>query len=238
MQEQFKFRGDTTMSITMIEQSTANSLAEKVKAALQCVLAGEGTLPNDILTMEGMSGRKYRQFINKLVSLLDDARYLEVGSWAGSTLCSAVHDNAVSAMAIDNWSLFGGPYKQFYSILARFKTPDAKLSFLEEDFRNVDFTTIGKFNVYLFDGPHTTKDQYDGVTLAQPALDDHFVLIVDDWNWQQVRDGTMKAIRDCNITIEFAAEIRSSLDNTQPPVRGQHSDWHNGYFISALSRHG
>jgi hypothetical protein len=44
--------------------------------------------------------------------------------------------------------------------------------FIEDDFRKINYTDIGKFNVYLFDGPHDEEDQYDGIALAQPALDD------------------------------------------------------------------
>ena len=67
---------------------------------------------------------------------------------------------------------------------------------LTADFRAVDFNGLGRFNVYLFDGPHERDDQYDGVKLAQPALDEEFVLIVDDWNWPAVRAGTLDAVRD------------------------------------------
>jgi hypothetical protein len=224
------------MHVTTIDQSTTNPLAEKVKTALQSAMAGEGKLPADILNMEGMSGQKYRLFINNLISSLDDARYLEVGSWAGSTLCSAIHDNAVRALAIDNWSGFGGPAVEFYGNLARFRTPKAKVSFLEEDYRKVNFAAIGKFNVYLFDGPHTLKDQHDGIIFAQPALEDQFILIVDDWNWEKVRSGTMDAIRDAHLQLEFSAEIRSSLDDTHPPIKGLISDWHNGYLVAAVSK--
>ncbi len=73
---------------------------------------------------------------------------------------------------------------------------------MESDFRAVDFGSLGRFNVYLFDGPHTDKDQHDGVILALPALDDQFVLIVDDWNWQPVRDGTMSAIRAADLRVD------------------------------------
>ena len=31
-------------------------------------------------------------------------------------------------------------------------------------------------------------------------------------------------------------EVRTSLDNTQPETRNQHSDWHNGYFIAAARK--
>jgi hypothetical protein len=69
-----------------------------------------------IYSIDGMSGTKYRFFINSLVRGLPDARYLEVGSWAGSTLCSAIHGNKVLAVAIDNWSEFGGPRDAFNEV--------------------------------------------------------------------------------------------------------------------------
>jgi hypothetical protein len=87
-------------------------------------------------------------------------------------------------LAIDNWTEFNGPFDRFFSNLTRFKRRNARVSFLETDFRKVEFTSIGKFNVSLFDGPHDAKDQRDGVILAQPALDDQFIMIVDDWNWR------------------------------------------------------
>src|SRR4051812_15784525 len=98
-----------------------------------------------------MSGRKYRTFINNLIGALPDARYLEIGVWMGSTLCSAIYMNKVRALAIDNWSQFGGPAARFFSNLATYKG-DASVSFLDTDFRAIDFSTVGKFNVYLFDG--------------------------------------------------------------------------------------
>jgi hypothetical protein len=62
--------------VTTIEAGTANSLVGKVKIALQHAIAGEGKLPGAILSMAGMSGRKYRIFINTFVGSLDNARYL------------------------------------------------------------------------------------------------------------------------------------------------------------------
>ncbi|MDX2221191.1 MAG: class I SAM-dependent methyltransferase [Rhodospirillaceae bacterium] len=186
--------------------------------------------------IDGMSGKKYRHFINALIRSLDDARYLEVGSWAGSTLCSAIHHNAVRAVAIDNWSEFGGPKDVFQAHLKLFATPAAKVTFIESDFRTVNYRDIGAFNVYLFDGPHEAKDQYDGLALALPALDNQFVFIVDDWNWERVRAGTTSAIKKCGLQVLYAAEIKTTADNTHPLFAGKHSDWHNGYFISVLAK--
>ena len=64
-----------------------------------------------------MSGRRYRLFVNAFLSGLQDARYLEIGAWAGSTFCSAIYGHAVRAVAIDDWSEFGGLRETFFANL-------------------------------------------------------------------------------------------------------------------------
>jgi hypothetical protein len=92
--------------------------------------------------------------------------------------------------------------------------------------------------VYLFDGPHAEQDQYDGIRLVEAALDDEFVLIVDDWNWLRVRKGALRAINDLKMSVLFALEIRTSLDDSHGSTSGPRSDWHNGYFIGVLTKSG
>jgi hypothetical protein len=222
--------------ITQMETRTSTLLVGAVRRALNRAVEGESRIDPEVLGIGGFSGRKYRMFINNLIASLPDARYLEVGSWAGSTLCAAISGNAVEALAIDNWSQFEGPAATFLQHLARFKGK-ARVSFLERDFRAVNYGAVGKFNVYLFDGPHEFRDQYDGVMLAQPALDDSHVLVVDDWNWPQVRAATKKGFADADLRVDFLAEIRTSLDDQHaPPPAGGESDWHNGYMIAVLSK--
>jgi hypothetical protein len=223
-------------NITEITANPSSAIVARVRDSFHRALAGKSDLDPRILSIEGMSGKKYRHFINNLVRFLGDARYLEVGTWAGSTLCSAINQNSVRATAIDNWSQFGGPKARFLENLATFRTPQAYVNVIEDDFRSVDFSSIGKFDIYLFDGPHEYQDQHDGLRLALPALESTFVFIVDDWNWEQVRQGTLDAIAAIGVCLDYALEIRTTLDGSHPALAAQHSDWHNGYFISVLSR--
>jgi hypothetical protein len=206
----------------------------------RAILKADFESDDGIYGIIGMSGKKYRLFINSLIHVLPNARYLEVGSWGGSTLCSAIHNNNVWAVAIDNWSQFGGPKDVFVRNVKAFRTPGAEVIFIEADFRKVDYTRMQRgFNVYLFDGPHTAQDQYDGLAMALPCLDKQFIFIVDDWNWASVRAGTMDAIANCGLNVLYSAEIRTSLDNTQPEKVAQKqrlTNWHNGYFISVLQQ--
>jgi glycosyltransferase involved in cell wall biosynthesis len=222
--------------ITVSGAAADHPLATKVKKAFDDALAGHGKLDRRMLAFRGASGRKYRLFANSLIGSLDDARYLEIGSYTGSTLCTTIADNKVKALVIDNWSLFGGPVKEFMHNVAKHRGPEAKVSILESDFREVDYAHIGKFNVYLFDGPHSERDHYDALNLALPALDDSFVLLIDDWDWTQVRSGTEWAIKDNGLTKDLWIEVRTTMNGTTPEIGAEKSDWHNGYLIAVLSK--
>ena len=69
-------------------------------------------ITSDIIAMEGMSGTKTRHFYNNLLNT-EDARYLEIGTWKGSSVCSAMCANKAIVICIDNWSEFGGPKSEF-----------------------------------------------------------------------------------------------------------------------------
>lgn len=222
--------------VTENDNGESTFLTEAVHKAFERAMKRNGKVIEAILHMPGMSGQKYRYFINNLIESLPDARYLEVGSWAGSTMCSAIYANKVRAFAIDNWSEFGGPSGHFLKHVGACMTPHVQFNMLCEDFRKVDYNTLGKFNVYLFDGPHEEKDQYDGVVAGLPAVDDEYVFIVDDWNWDRVRDGTLNAIKDQNLEILYSIEVRTTLNNSHPDVAMEKSEWHNGYFISVLRK--
>lgn len=192
--------------------------------------------PTEIRAIKGMSGQKYRLFVNLLVGSYRDARYLEVGSSTGSTATAALHGNCAKALCIDNWSQFGSPRSAFFANIEKVRSPAIDLSFLEEDFRSVRYDEIGTFNIYFFDGPHEEKDHYDGIVLPQPALAGSYVLIVDDWNWRQVRIGTLRGLRDSECRIDCSIEIRTTLNNSHAVVSGKDSDWHNGSFIGLIRK--
>ena len=114
---------------------------------------------------------------------------------------------------IDNWSEFGGPRDEFMANTANITS---RLRVIEEDFRSVDYASLGKFNVYLFDGPHAEEDHRDGIVCALPALAERLLLIVDDWNWLDIRLGTMRGLISSQLKIEAAIEIRTTMDDTHP----------------------
>jgi hypothetical protein len=209
-----------------------------VMTAMQVAINGETPLPREVLSMQGMSGWRYRIFINELVRQVANPAYLEVGSWAGSTLCSAIYGNTLSAMAIDNWSEFGGPSQIFFTQVSKYVSSNIRLSILNSDFRQVRWDAIGKYNIYLFDGPHSIEDQCDGIVIAMPALTDSFIVIVDDWNYEHIRNGTYEALNKVSANCDLRIEIRTTLNGEQPTINMEKSEWHDGYFIAVCRKNG
>jgi hypothetical protein len=224
--------------ISLRSRVSEPTLFEHVRPAFTEARGGISKLDPTVLDMPGMSGRLYRMFVNNLIRRLHEPRYLEVGAWAGSTLCAAINSNMVNATVIDDWSEFGGPREAFLTNVARFATPGASVQLFEGDFRHMDFAQLKPCDVYLFDGPHEEQDHYDGIAMALSALKQNFVLIVDDWNCQRVRDGTWRALHALHLDVQHTIEVRTTDDGTVPDVTHQHSDWHNGYFIGVLRKAG
>jgi hypothetical protein len=205
-----------------------------MKKALNQAIANIGGPTDLVRAIDGLSGQKYRTFINNLVKYHPDPRYLEIGSYTGSTATAAISGNVVKVTCIDNWSELGGPKATFFANIEAARSPGLDFRFIESDFGGVDYASLGRFNIYLFDGPHEEQDQYDGIMIVRPALDQPFVLIVDDWNYSQVRIGTLRAIRDAGYSLVSSVEIRTTHDGSHPSVYGKNSDWHNGYFIAVV----
>ena len=204
-------------------------------AAMEYAFAHPSDLPRQVTDIEGMSGRRYRRTINSLVNSTPDARYLEIGSWTGSTAVAAMYGNAVAATCIDDWSYFGGR-DAFNANVSSILTPRIDFRMIEKNFRAVAYDAIGKFNVYLFDGPHEEQDHYDGLAMVWPALDETFTLIVDDWNWSGVRTGTLRALKDAGASISSSVAVRTTLNDAHPCRGGKDSEWHNGCFFAVVER--
>jgi hypothetical protein len=231
-----KVGGDAPAIVTSGDFGTCEGRA--LKQALKAAIEGHSKLPVAIRAIKGMSGQRYRTLINTLIETLDRPHYLEIGSWLGSTAAAALYGNSVQAVCIDNWSEFSGTKAQFLENIKRAKSTETELRLIEADFRNIDFARLGRFNAYLFDGPHSEVDHRDAILFVQPCLEERFVLIVDDWNWRAVRVGTMKGLLAAKCRVESSIQVRTTSDDTHPSLAFEASEWHNGYFIAVIRQNG
>ena len=188
-------------------------------------------ITNDIINMEGMSGTKTRHFYNNLLNT-EDARYLEIGTWKGSSVCSAMCNNKAKVVCIDNWSKFDGPKSEFLVNFEKFKgLNDA--TFIENDCYKIDISLLPKFNIFMYDGNHTIESHYNALLYYYNCLDDIFIFIVDDWNFQDVRDGTKSSIQKLNLKVLYEKEIRLTYDNSYTSAK---DTWWNGIYVAILQK--
>jgi hypothetical protein len=180
--------------------------------------------------MEGMTGTKTRHFYNNLLEM-QDARYLEIGTWKGSSVCSAMCNNKAKILCIDNWSEFGGPKSEFLVNFEKFKGEN-DATFIENDCYKVDVSMLPKFNIYMYDGNHSIESHYNALLHYYNCLDEIFIYIVDDWDWKDVRDGTISSIQKLNLKVLYEQEIRISSGGTHT----ENETWWNGIYVAILQK--
>lgn len=191
----------------------------------------KSSITSDIIKMDGMSGTKTRHFYNNLLSL-DDSRYLEIGTWKGSSVCSAMCGNSASVVCIDNWSQFNGPKNDFLNNFNAFKGAN-NAKYIEADCYNVDVSELPKFNIYMYDGEHSAENHYKALIHYYDSLDDVFIFVVDDWNLDKVRDGTMASIKKLQLNILFEKEIILSKNGA---ITNDTQGWWNGIYFVILQK--
>jgi hypothetical protein len=168
-----------------------------------------------ILDIDGMSTNKIRHLFNNLCSM-PNTKYLEVGSWKGSTLCSALSNNRLDkAVAYENFAEFtDNSHQNGKSIknhllenISTFKG-DNTVEVRQEDY----FSSVlpnEKFNIYFYDGAHNFQTQYHQIGKAKSILDKYSIHIIDDWFCEvsKTKFATQKAFQDYNFYIHFFAEL-------------------------------
>jgi hypothetical protein len=192
-------------------------------------------LQRSVAAIDGMSSVRIQDLLNRIIrSCNGRARYLEVGAWKGSTFFAAICDNEYEiAVAVDNFSQFEGRYarQDFYANYARYNTVNTV--FLEGDFFTPHIKNMlsvkAPFNVFFYDGEHSEENQRRAITESLPLLGDRFILIVDDWNWPEVRKGTMVGIEMSGLTIEDMHEEITGFN-------GVRETWWNGIAVMGVRK--
>lgn len=113
-----------------------NKYKNHIEVSIKNADLGISKITDDIIKMDGMSGTKTRHFYNNLLNMLD-ARYLEIGTWKGSSVCSAMCNNNAYVICIDNWSEFNGPKAEFLVNFSKYRG-DNNACFIENDCYKVD----------------------------------------------------------------------------------------------------
>ena len=216
-------------------------------------------LPNEISNrnlLDGMSGLKTRHFYNNLSSM-KDCNYLEIGTWAGSTLCSNLYGNDINVTAIDSFEWGGMKIKSdFFNNIKKCKKindiinlnnknyeinleNEKRLQVFDSDSFKVNINDLKfTYNLYLYDGDHSYEAHYNALMYYINKLADIFIFVVDDWNIPRVRDATYRSIKDLNLSILAECEVIYTHDDTHTTHNNDYAsnNFWNGLYAVVLKK--
>lgn len=236
----YKFFSSLLAFVCIVFQNASAEVSEEqvqlfvghVQASIQNAELGISQLSPEVLALDGMSSNKVRHLLNNLCSM-KGTRYLEIGCFKGSTWVSALYHNeeyADSVYAIDNWSEFGGPEMEFLTNAGKFLGKFDYRYFSTDCFSLDPKKAIHKpVNIYFYDGNHSAIAQEMALTHFNEVLDDIFILVVDDWNWEEVKTGTFSGLAKLNYQVVYSAELPARFNMDR-------ENWWNGLYIAVIRK--
>lgn len=175
------------------------------------------------LAVPALSSLNIRHLMNNLGAI--STHYLEHGVHKGGLFCSTVfkNTNLMSATAVDSFE--SDKYNedkampQFLENVEVCLPQELKSGFVHiegEDTLTQCFTLIKrnsfdvypeeiphKIDLYLFDAAHDEDSQCRALTHFLPAMADEFIFCVDDWDFPEVKAGTLRGLKETGVEILF-----------------------------------
>lgn len=189
--------------------------------------------------IEGLSSDRVRHFLNHLCSDSNNA-YLEIGCYTGSTYFAAIMGNNVVSYAVDNFAAPISPARDDIEWIGC-KDPKAELFrnniffgslksvILDIDVKKLNSSHFSKKpNIVFYDGEHN-EQQIECLNNLLPNIQDTFILVLDDANFDGVIRNATKFIDINNLRILFERQILT-------PQIEDSSSWWNGLSIYVLTK--
>lgn len=184
--------------------------------------------------VEGFSSLKKQMLLKLAFSCLDaEECYLEVGTYTGKSLISALMGNEKrKCYACDNFTEFTDS-NSFDILMANLERYELKeeVTFFNTDFRHIlsQEHIQRPVGLYFYDGAHDFASQYDAIKKAEHLLAPDALVIVDDWRFAKdsrsyAKEATEKAIRESSRKFEMLYELPARFN-------GDHAMWWNGIAV-------
>lgn len=200
-------------------------------------------------SLTGYSGTKIiatLQALTRLFSTLNDSCYLEIGVFQGLTLLSVASAcRSIPCYGVDNFAYFDPDNKNFNIVKQRMQQLSVKNAhILNQDYEDVlaeleNHIGTQKVGVYFVDGPHDYRSQLMCLELALPQLHDRAVIVVDDCNYNHVRQANRDFLTvHPEFKLIFEAYTPCHPKNMSPQLeREAREGWWNGVNIIVRDTH-
>lgn len=210
------------------------SLVTHVEESIEKALHGESKLDAETLAIKGFSTPTMRHLFNNLCSP-DDTVYLEVGAWFGASACAAMCGNVLlSSYVVEDYSQDFSETGVRASLLASLSAVLQKtwqLTFIEQPCYEIDLALIERpVSIFFFDGEHGRPSQARALPYFFEVMEDTFLFMVDDTNWDPVQLGTADGFAELEGRLKIEHEWKLRTARPDDPI------WHNGLDIYVISK--
>jgi len=211
-----------------------DSLKEHVVKSIDNAYKNVSALPEDIISMEGMSGWKTRHLYNNMCSL-PNAKYLEIGTNVGcSIICALYNNDTIEAYGVDDWSYGANDMNRFYNNIDKFLPRKMNnITMIEKDCFQITAEEIkSSIDIYVYDADHSFDSQKKAITHFYPFFSKYVIIMIDDWTCDSnhVKSGTLAGFSEVPLKVHYSHEI--NLVNTDKQHTPGDTFWNGcGIFL-------
>lgn len=174
-----------------------------------------------------MSTPRMYAILNACVSAMEPGElYVEVGTYQGGSLVSALLNNQAKAIGVDSFEEFqqSNSYDITLGNLLRFGVAD-RANLINKGFADFfrEFPDHLKISVYYYDGAHGYEVQLAGMEAAWRFLAPGALILVDDWNYPEVHLAVNQFMAN------HINDIKALL--IFDPIQNSHETWWGGCVV-------
>jgi hypothetical protein len=218
---------------------TTEQKIQAIKEAIEKAKNHQSKMDQTAWSVPALSSLKIRHLMNNLGAI--STKYMEHGVHKGGIFCSVLRNNPNIEIAY--WG------DSFAS--DKITGEDVENQFMENAMKCIsgtDTILLGEVSdtfdlpsnfgddvdLYLFDADHSYASQRKAMTHFLPSMANEFIVCVDDWQYGDVKRGTIDGLVDSGCHILFQEE----LVNPEPYTEDQHLNdlWWRGYAIFLLRK--
>lgn len=189
---------------------TPTSLILHVDEAIEKALRHQSWIDKEILDIKGFATGTMRRMFSNLCHLPKvDPVYCEVGLYCGATFCSAINNNpSLTAIGYEDFSQDFSATNirgQLEANVEQFKAGAKSVTVIDGDFFSEPLPVL-PVDAFYYDGAHDYSFQRQALIRIFDSLSDLSLIIVDDFSWSCVRDGTRDALAELKDKLRVEKE--------------------------------
>ena len=163
----------------------------------------------------GLARENNLALLNLAAGLLPEGEsYVEIGTFRGTSLVSAMLGNDGDFVAVDDFSFRDGTREQLEANLRRFDLePPTILAGAAFELIPGGALDGKRAGVYYYDNGHEYEQQLEALRMIEPHLADRALVLVDDTDWERVSSATRAWLDEqprANLVLEIAGGERGN----------------------------